>query len=502
MINVIVADDEPMALEMIKTIIEKRCEGFQVIDIARDGREALEKIREQRPDVVISDIRMPEISGIQLGEIIQDQMPETYFIIISGYQNFEYAQRGIRANAIDYILKPVMPADLEAALRRVEKRIRNDQYNERNYMLRQLCNGKSFEPDKIEKYFPSKMTYAGFLRRNGLPRRFSRSVGREIYANIDERYMIYGRDEQESLYLIPEELLNERETIDGFMIKTMERQKTADSYMTVLFLKNPFSLDQLPEKVQLIYKRLEQVSTIGRTQVLEADNAQLTEKQSDFDDNGSHVFINMVENLLRLHKMEQVRELVAGLLAKDEKEKKPQYVVEYHLSGITNLITQYNLQNEQNSFLDREYLLDEAFCNASSMASLKESYFDIVFGQNDPYKENTKVDSPEFFQDIRRYMENHMAEALSLSGICREFGVSQTYLSRLFRKYAELSFNQELTKMRMEKAKELINANPEFYIKDIAALVGYSDQFYFSRVFRSYEGISPSEYILKNEENE
>ena len=56
--------------------------------------------------------------------------------------------------------------------------------------------------------------------------------------------------------------------------------------------------------------------------------------------------------------------------------------------------------------------------------------------------------------------------------------------------------------MRMEKAKELINANPEFYIKDIAALVGYSDQFYFSRVFRSYEGISPSEYILKNEENE
>ena len=75
------------------------------------------------------------------------------------------------------------------------------------------------------------------------------------------------------------------------------------------------------------------------------------------------------------------------------------------------------------------------------------------------------------------------------------FGISQTYVGKLFRKYAGTSFSQTFTQMRIDRAKELFDENPKPYIKDVALAVGYADQFYFSRVFRSYTGKSPTEYM-------
>ena len=75
------------------------------------------------------------------------------------------------------------------------------------------------------------------------------------------------------------------------------------------------------------------------------------------------------------------------------------------------------------------------------------------------------------------------------------FAISQAYMSKLFRKYTKESYNQYLTGIRMERAKQLMEANREFFVKDIAEMVGYRDQFYFSRIFRAYTGESPAEYL-------
>ena len=94
-------------------------------------------------------------------------------------------------------------------------------------------------------------------------------------------------------------------------------------------------------------------------------------------------------------------------------------------------------------------------------------------------------------------MKENLTDPLSPQSISHVFGISQTYLSRLFRKYCEQSFNRVLNSFRIEKAKEIMSGNPELFIKDAAAMVGFSDQFYFSRIFRTVTGISPSEYIEK-----
>ena len=90
-----------------------------------------------------------------------------------------------------------------------------------------------------------------------------------------------------------------------------------------------------------------------------------------------------------------------------------------------------------------------------------------------------------------------MAEQLSLHSVSKAVGVSQTYLIRLFRRYEDASFNTYLTALRMEKAKLLLQREEKMYVKDVAEKVGYKDQFYFSRIFYSYTGVRPSEYVEK-----
>jgi YesN/AraC family two-component response regulator len=100
---------------------------------------------------------------------------------------------------------------------------------------------------------------------------------------------------------------------------------------------------------------------------------------------------------------------------------------------------------------------------------------------------------------VKAYIKNNMASQLSLQSTARQFTISQTYLSKMFRKYEDKSFNNYLTAIRMEEAKRLMKNEPDLFIKDIASMVGYNDQFYFSRIFRSYTGVCPSDFLAGSE---
>lgn len=149
-------------------------------------------------------------------------------------------------------------------------------------------------------------------------------------------------------------------------------------------------------------------------------------------------------------------------------------------------------------YREYEYLLDEAFVNAGSWEQLFTSLMDIFYKDQ---KEDTlnlhKQSTEEYFEKIKDYIQNNMAKPISLQSVSKEMGVSQTYLSRLFRKYEDISFNNYLTSLRMEKAKELLKSEDKIFVKDVAEQVGYKDQFYFSRIFHTYTGVRPSEYIEK-----
>ena len=141
-----------------------------------------------------------------------------------------------------------------------------------------------------------------------------------------------------------------------------------------------------------------------------------------------------------------------------------------------------------------EIALGDIFSQAESMKDISEGVISICLGDEAEGRFD-KVDSQEFFDRIHTYLIQNLERQISVQSICEMFGISQIYVGKLFRKYAGASFSQTFTQMRIDRAKELFDAHPKPYIKDVALAVGYADQFYFSRVFRSYTGKSPTEYM-------
>ena len=142
--------------------------------------------------------------------------------------------------------------------------------------------------------------------------------------------------------------------------------------------------------------------------------------------------------------------------------------------------------------------MDDIFSTAENVEQLCNGISDIFFKDiKEDLASTQKTDTEEYFESVKEYIRKHMTEQLSLHSVSKAVGVSQTYLSRLFRRYEDASFNTYLTALRMEKAKLLLQREEKMYVKDVAEKVGYKDQFYFSRIFYSYTGVRPSEYVEK-----
>ena len=109
-----------------------------------------------------------------------------------------------------------------------------------------------------------------------------------------------------------------------------------------------------------------------------------------------------------------------------------------------------------------------------------------------------KLSPRELYDYAAQYIRDNYAQPLSMQSVCDEIGISQTYLSRLFRKYSDTTFNAWLTRCRMEAAKKLLTEKPDLLLRDVAACVGYEDSSYFTKVFHQYTGQTPSQFTSDN----
>jgi len=488
MYRVIAIDDEPVALAHICSIIEKRCPDFKVIETAENGVEALDKVRRLHPDLVVSDVKMPLMNGIELVTAIRQELPDIYSVVVSGYQDFEYARGAMQSGVCDYILKPVIPADVQAVLELVAGKLKVDYYQARNDIIRKLCNGMECDNEAIERYFPYERYYGAIIRKNGLPKRFSNIGNMEIYSDVNELMTVYGRDEMEALYIIPQEMLTGT-SFHEYIRKVQEKSATADQYSTLVFSGDSFPVDEMQQVVKACYRGLDTVTVVGYTQARELKSV----KEIVYKHGEINYVLKRFEYRLKEHQIHKLKKELYELCKKWKDEKKPQLWMEYVFRQILYIFRKHS--EDSVSLTECEYMLEDAFFYAASADILIENLFEIIFHSIQEKQISAKVDSPEFFARICNYMEEHLAENISLQLACRQFGISQTYLSRMFRKYANQSFNRYFIELRMEKAMQLMRENQDLYVKDVALLVGYTDQFYFSRIFRSYTGKCPSDYL-------
>jgi two-component system response regulator YesN len=502
MIKIIIVEDEPAAMRYLRSIIEIKCSGFEIVDTAENGEEGIEKIRLLKPDIVISDIRMGEMDGIELISRVKEEDPFIYSIIVSGYQDFEYAKGAIKGGASDYLLKPVNANQLRDTLDKISEKVYKD-YNEKCIMiLKEVSSGRIVEPWLIEKYLPYKNFSAAILRKNGLPSRFSSKHGSiyngislEINAAIDIKsdnvWVVPGRDDQELVFFYTSEIISEN-SFQDYIMGLGEKLKSG--YHTTVFSSKIFTIEECAKILSEMKRALDNSIVLGVSQKINfsPEVRNTADKRVSLDG----TIVNKINFLLSNSMKEELNKELRKLFSIWEKERRAQLWIENSLRQILQLVEkQYANHSNENDY-DMEFLLNEALYYSTSFDELMINVWDIVQRIIEgSQKKSHKMNSLEFFKSTQKYVEENLSEQLSLGSVCSMFEISQPYLSKLYRKYEDMSFNEYVTKKRIDKAKQLIEENPKMPLKDIAAFVGYSDPFYFSRVFRAETGIPPSEYL-------
>ncbi|MBP8989057.1 MAG: response regulator [Clostridia bacterium] len=497
MYRALIVDDEPTAIDFLQTLIDRKAPDFQVVGKAGNGQECLSQITETKPDIIISDIRMPVMDGIELIKQINSDYPKILTLLVSGYEEFEYARQALKYNAVDYIKKPVVPRVFSEVMAKMKEQLDVVFFEERNRTIRNLTKGIVADPGLLNKYFPEEAYYGILVRKNGLPRRFLATQENEIFSEVYESIIVYGRDEMESLYLITEEMLpgHGQQALLQYIKGLLVKENKDAFFTTVIAAQEPIRKEDFSSKIKELYRVLDTKTIIGRSQILFIEDCSVSSVISE-NTNTLQINTQMIKKLahcLSLQQYDRVRQELKKIFDICQKEARTQLQVEELVQQVLFLLRNYGVAPDYGSGI--EYDIEDAFYHAADMGMLSESIDALFFEDKEAIiTANSKIDTPEYFNLIKNYIISNMEKPLTLQLVSKELGISQTYLSKMFRKYENKSFNNFLTQIRMEEAKRLIKSDKDLYIKDIAALVGYPDQFYFSRLFRSYTGVCPSDY--------
>ena len=492
MYTVLVVDDEPVALRHLCMLIERYQPDFAVSGQAGNAPEALAKADVLRPDLVLSDIKMPGMDGIDLIGKIHEKHPETLFLLVSGYQDFEYAKKAIRIGACDYLLKPVTPSAFNQTMSIVAQRLHERFNQRRNQIIKKIIMGACPALPELNKYFFYPDYHIALIRKNGLPRRFQGKADLELFSADNDQMTVYGRDENESLYICPRAFKEKPLFLQK--IQELVKRESEGGYVTAIVCENSVALNEISGTIPKLYRELDRSIVLGLNQTLALCRRPRT-ADSAVRDNADDILQIML--WIRERKYASVTSEIRRLLRKWNRQHCTELWVERQVSEIVHAIA----KNEGIDMMEAVdgtpfiFMLEDAFFYATNAGELTESVECIIrqlWGEDEAPAD---FGSPAFFDALCEYMKNNIDQPVNIQSVCKAFNICQPYLSRIFRRNTGQSFNRFLTSLRIERAKTLMKKHPDALIKDIALMVGYADPFYFSRIFRSVTGGTPTNYM-------
>ena len=486
----VVAEDEPAATENISDIIRLYCPEFELVATAENGAECLKIVHKYHPDLLLTDIKMPVMNGLELIKHLYMEMPEIKVIILSGYQDFDFARTAFQYGAIDYLLKPITPHLLRAALNRIIPLINNDRSQKCLNLIQDLLSGGDVNKEELKTFFPASGYIVGLCRKNGLMGRFLgiKRVFPPASSVLENIIDIYGKDEMECIHIEPF-----NSSLGGIQWNDVPwLNRDTPGYRTIVYSDKPIPIIELSPVIDELYNVLASSLIIGKSQIIPL--VPINNKREVSQSVNAPDFLNdTLVNYIKKNRNEKIKEILHEQIISWEKFEIPQFRIEERIRLFLEQIRNVNPEavNPEDKI---EFLVDDAFYYATNYADLEKNLFYILEKLLPQTEQHiTKIDTPEFFGLIEEYVKDKIKEPFSLQQACMHIGISQTYMSRLFRKYTGLSFSNYLTRSRIELAKQYLSGGKTL-IKDAATIAGFKDQFYFSKVFKSFTGLSPSEY--------
>ncbi|MBK1811831.1 response regulator [Clostridium sp. YIM B02505] len=418
MVRLLIADDEKYERESIISILSWEFgDKLEVLE-ARNGREAIEISEQARPDIVITDIKMPGINGLVAIEEIKRSLPNTYFIILTAYDYFDFAVEAVKNNVKEYILKPFGRLEL------------------------------------IEKI-------------------------RKAVACVDKE-----KAKRKSEIENAEKLNN--------LISVMENE------LSYYILNNTF--EAIDEQMYKDYLNLTFENTCSMVIELEGNNTEVLNNQAK-SKIGEYIkgYINLKYRAIGTYK--SIKELVYFIEAPvdncDEDKKitivKLAVDIRKDVQRIFDISINVGIGRCYNGLSAMHTSYKEAIISLEKKCDNNIIHIDNI--KDNVNESNHNIDSSKsvLFKDIEKYIVENMVEELDLDTVAAKFNLSCYYFSRTFKEIIGYNFSDYINILRIKKAKELLMDN-SISIKEICFSVGYNDPNYFSKVFKKYEGRSPTEF--------
>ena len=540
MLKVFLVEDEVVMRNGIKNNIPWEKEGFEFVGEASDGELAYPLIKKEKPDILITDIKMPFMDGLELSNIVKKEMPQIKILILSGYNEFDYAKQAINIGVTQYLLKPISSAKLLEAVKEVAALIEKEREYDRvmQRYKKEMEENVHLEQQKLwNELVSNKLTTAEILEGG-------QKVGMDFTAPVYQVFLfkiMQGGDStgcSRDTIEVSDQILQMSSSWRDVL--TFERSSEG----WVFLIKAQSEKDagtclQMCEKelTHLVnaYSSLEYFGGIGRVvhrlgdipiSYQEAGKAFasrfFTEPNQilhSTDVQGLHSGDKERIDVSNMRSKKKERELVDKFLRSGTQEEVDNFLDEYFLD-----IGEQNYQ----SMLYRQYVvMDLYFMATDFLAGLKISTKEMPEGYRDINEFVAAASSPEkmrlqvsrlftetlklrdghsmktygaVLEDAREFIkENYYRDDMSLNTVASQVNISPSYFSAIFSAQTGQTFVEYLTQVRLDKAKELLMCS-NMRTAEIGYEVGYKDSHYFSYIFKKIVGCSPKEYKNRRKE--
>lgn len=485
MIRVLVVEDEPPILRAVKTAIERADNRFSVVHTAINGKKALEILAIEKIDVVFTDIRMPIMDGLVLSEEIHENYPDIFVVITSGFSDFEYARRAIAYNVYDYILKPVSSQKISATLSKLADKIYE---NRREKVKNKLLSGESTEEisDSQCSVFTVCAGAVSLLENDVMSPSnafWDKTLPTHILDTIlrdSETYIEFPGKLTSERVLVVEHVCRERG--QNIANQLMENLKNDNIAITIIW-GSDIAMDELGKVIQKMRDLLVSRVILTKSQIINISEPFLTETPPLY----TTLQIEELSLLISSGKHEDAEKYLLNIFSEFEKGDITQNTLTDFLNMLENhtrLVNPKLTTNIKNEILS-------TVLNFSGYINLASEVVSVLSESSETVAEK----QPKLISDIEDYIKTNYRESITNSVLSKEFGFVPSYISRQFRKYKDVSPGEYLTKLRIQKAKELMLSNSELMIKEIADMVGFKDAYYFSKTFKKETGKWPTEYL-------
>jgi two-component system response regulator YesN len=520
MYTFLLVDDEQLVRRGFKNKIDWKSHGFDLLEPCQNGAEAVSVIEKVHPDVVMTDICMPRMDGLSVAEYTAGHFPDIVTVILSGFDDFQYAQKAIRNKAFDYVLKPVTPQELKSLLAKIKAKLDADCLSRENENALKLKVQKGDTLLKMKNvvnlvsgarmtlheedfrslfgFSPRGLACAAVVAEEepsgrgggaggprGLP---PGSLSETLAAAASARWALpFSTGQDRDAVLVFETDTKSCDRAAGQIASRVVEKRAATvgigrAYESWLDASRTYQ-----EAVAALSYRLiaAPVKAFRYSQAKEDDPVSLAELKARKDklcratvsgqtiENAWEDFLAMIRSMEL--SPQRVRHEIGSLFAS--------VLDAFGALGVSSLTVSSDLCIDYYSTVERLKTMEKTRSLLNRLSSYSAKVVDL---------RNLHV--PEWkVLDIKDYVARHYSQSLSVQKIAESLSISSSYLSKLAKRYLHASFVDYLTDYRLQRAKDLLGTTG-LMTYEIAEKVGYPDARYFSSIFKKRLGMTPSEY--------